>query len=94
MSRYFLTPWELHNMLIEINYLTQFPVNIDKIPDKKLKIEIENTLKTKNNKKSIIGIHSVFSFSLYWNIEQNLCFFFNSTLLQEVMLWQLKLLHE
>jgi hypothetical protein len=47
MSRYFLTPWELHNMLIEINYLTQFPVNIDKIPDKKLKIEIENTLKTK-----------------------------------------------
>jgi hypothetical protein len=64
MSRYFLTPWELHNMLIEINYLTQFPVNIDKIPDKKLKIEIENTLKTKNNKKSIIGIHSVFSFSL------------------------------
>jgi hypothetical protein len=52
-------------MLIEINYLTQFPVNIDKIPDKKLKIEIENTLKTKNNKKSIIGIHSVFSFSLY-----------------------------
>jgi len=70
MSRYFLTPWELHNMLIEINYLTQFPVNIDKIPDKKLKIEIENTLKTKKIRKALSE-----SLSLYWNIEQNLCFF-------------------
>jgi hypothetical protein len=40
-------------MLIEINYLTQFPVNIDKIPDKKLKIEIENTLKTKKIRKAL-----------------------------------------
>jgi hypothetical protein len=35
-----------------------------------LKIEIENTLKTKKIRKALSE-----SLSLYWNIEQNLCFF-------------------
>jgi hypothetical protein len=54
-------------MLIEINYLSQFPVNIDKILDKKLKIEIENTLKTKKKRKTL-SESIVFSLLVYIEI--------------------------